>query len=661
MLRTLAGIILILPRLAVAAPDPGSVDLTDLSVEQLLNVHVIKASRLGSSVAHAPTSISILTGEDIRTFGWRTLADALNSLRGIFLSNDRNYTYLGIRGFARSGDYNSRVLLMIDGQRMNENVYDGGYIAQEFMLDMELIERIEYVPGSGSSIYGANAFLGMINVITKTGKGIDGALASGQIESFDTYKGRISYGKTLENGADLVFSASHYDRAGVDNLYFPGYDTPETNNGIAQNLDTEKADRLFGKIAYQNWTLSGGYVSRGKQVPTASYDAIFNDPQYFTNDKQFFTNLKYLKALDTNSSVSAKGFFQGYDYYADQPTGTENARVINYDEASGRWFGGEIQLTTTAFDIHKLIAGLEYQYDQRQRLINYDKDPYFSYVAGHRNGHRLELFVQDDIKLDTNWIFSAGLRLDYHHMLKNLQLNPRLGLIWTASDNLSAKLLYSSTFRAPNAWERDYNAFGIIPNPKMHEEQIKSYEATVEWRSNDNLRLLGSLFFNDISNLLQAAPTGDIDGNYAVMNVGKYHAYGAEFESEKRWRNGRLFKASYTYSWLEDHNADETWSNDSPQNLLKLHFAEPLFDDRLRLGIESIFVDQRKTYWGTSARAYELINLNLSSDKLIPKTDISFGVYNVFDSHYEMLGPDQRANVLKMNGREFRLKVETRF
>ncbi|MDP2903031.1 MAG: TonB-dependent receptor plug domain-containing protein, partial [Methylovulum sp.] len=241
----------------VWANDSKVEDLTDLSIEELLNIEVVIASRFGQKTSKSPSSVSVLTARDIRTFGWRTLAEALNAMRGLFTSNDRNYSYLGVRGFLHPNDYNSRVLFMIDGQRMNENIYDGGYMAQEFMLDMDLVERIEFIPGSGSSIYGANAFLGLINVVTKTGRAINGVQLAGEAGSFDTYKGRASYGKKLDNGADILFSASHYDSAGVENLYFPDFDDPATNNGIAHNMDTERADRLFGRVQFEEFTLMG--------------------------------------------------------------------------------------------------------------------------------------------------------------------------------------------------------------------------------------------------------------------------------------------------------------------------------------------------------------------------------------------------------------------
>jgi outer membrane receptor for ferrienterochelin and colicins len=146
------------------------------------------------------------------------------------------------------------------------------------------------------------------------------------------------------------------------------------------------------------------------------------------------------------------------------------------------------------------MAGLEYQYDQRQHMVNYDIDPYVLNVDSNRQGNRVELYAQDDINILDDLIFSAGLRLDYHHMLKSLQLNPRLGLIWNPLESTSFKLLYSSTFRAPNVFERDYNFSRTnTPNPNNREERIKSYESVVEWHSTTGLKLIGDLFYNDIS------------------------------------------------------------------------------------------------------------------------------------------------------------------
>ncbi|MCX7099357.1 MAG: TonB-dependent receptor, partial [Methylococcales bacterium] len=541
--------------LALAGPSSAAEDLTDLPLESLMDVEVISASRLGQKASQSPTSVSVLTAADIRTFGWRTLADALNAIRGLNTSSDRNYSYLTVRGFLHPNDYNSRVLFMIDGQRMNENIYDGAYMGQEFMLDMDLVERIEYIPGSGSSIYGANAFLGLINVVTKTGSAINGVQLAGSAASHNTYQGRASYGKKLANGADLLFSASHYDSAGVQNLYFPEFDHPDTNNGIAYKSDNERTDRFFGSAQYEKLAVMAGFVDRYKQVPTASFGTYFKDSDFHTNDQLFFGNFKYLHDFTDKTSLQVKGFYQGYEY-GSAGAYENNGRMVNNDKASGRWWGGEAQMTSTVFDHHRLMLGVEYQYDQRQHLSNYDVDPYLSYNDSKRSGNRVELYAQDDVQVLDDLIFSAGLRLDYSHMLKSLQLNPRLGLIWNPWDSTVFKLLYSSTFRAPNIYERDYNYLSTnVANPNNFQERIKSYEGVVEWHSVSGLKLIADLFYNDMSQILEQNDTPGYGSSGPFFNQGKYHSIGVELEAEKRWDSGRLMKAVYTYSHVTDEMA----------------------------------------------------------------------------------------------------------
>ena len=101
----------------------------------------------------------------------------LRGVRGFYTTYDRNYSYIGVRGFARPGDYNTRVLLLIDGHRVNDGVYDMAPMGTDFLFDISLIDRIEVIRGPGSSLYGTNALFGVINVITKSGASRKGAQA----------------------------------------------------------------------------------------------------------------------------------------------------------------------------------------------------------------------------------------------------------------------------------------------------------------------------------------------------------------------------------------------------------------------------------------------------------------------------------------------------
>lgn len=118
------------------APVQAKEDLTELSLEQLLNVNVYGASKFPRKLAEAPSAVSIVTSEDISKYGYRTLADVLKDVRGFTVSYDRNYTYLNVREFGRSGDYNGRILVLVDGNRINANIFDSVGLGTGFILDL---------------------------------------------------------------------------------------------------------------------------------------------------------------------------------------------------------------------------------------------------------------------------------------------------------------------------------------------------------------------------------------------------------------------------------------------------------------------------------------------------------------------------------------------
>jgi outer membrane receptor for ferrienterochelin and colicin len=189
----LCGLLISLCLTATAQAPPQ--DLSQLSLEELSEIQVYSASKYLQGTNEAPSAVTVITADEIEKYGYRTLGEILRSIRGLYVDFDRNYTYLGARGFRRPGDYNTHILVLIDGHRINENVYDCVLLGTEFPLDVDLIERVEFVRGPSSSLYGTNAFIGVVNIVTKEGHSLNGLEVSLEPASFDSYKGRISYGK----------------------------------------------------------------------------------------------------------------------------------------------------------------------------------------------------------------------------------------------------------------------------------------------------------------------------------------------------------------------------------------------------------------------------------------------------------------------------------
>ena len=132
-----------------------------------MNIPVYAASRHEQKSSEAPASVTIVTSEEIRRYGWRTMLDILRSIRGFYASYDRNYSSIGVRGILRPGDYNTRILVLVDGHRVNDMLYGQSGLTYDFPIDVDLIDRVEVVRGPSSSLYGSNAFLAVVNVTTR--------------------------------------------------------------------------------------------------------------------------------------------------------------------------------------------------------------------------------------------------------------------------------------------------------------------------------------------------------------------------------------------------------------------------------------------------------------------------------------------------------------
>jgi outer membrane receptor for ferrienterochelin and colicins len=275
-------------------------DITELSIVELMNLEVktvYGASKFEQKITEAPSSISIVTAEDIKRYGYRTLTEILQSVRGFYISYDRDFSYAEVRGFGRPGDYNDRILFLVDGHRMNENITNGVSMGTDFPVDVDLSEKIEVIRGPGSSIYGSNAFFAVINVIIRRGQDLNAAEISSDVGSYSTYKERVSFRKKFQKGVELIASGSWYDSAGQD-LYFNAFNQPATNNGVMTGTDFNRFQSAFLKLSYQEINFESGYNSRTNGVPTGAFESDFNNPNNQTVVGGFFNNLKYERSTE---------------------------------------------------------------------------------------------------------------------------------------------------------------------------------------------------------------------------------------------------------------------------------------------------------------------------------------------------------------------------
>jgi len=641
-------------------------NLTKLSLEELMNIEVATvnaASKFDQKVTTAPSYVSIITAEEIQKYGYRTLADLLASVTGFYINNDRNYSYVGVRGLGRPSDYNDRVLLMIDGHRLNDSVYGEALIGTEFPLDIDLIQRVEIIRGAGSALYGTNAFLAIINVITKRGRDVRGAEVSAEAGSLGTYKGSGTFGDRWLKGPELLLSGTYYNSHGNNNLFFPEFNTPATNNGIAANADGDESYKFFSRFEYRDFSLQGLYGSRTKVIPTASFGAVFNDPRTRTTDAIGYFDLRYEHHFANEWQILGRLAYDHMSYrgvyvndYA--ATGTPPF-TLNQDLSTGDRVTLAFDASRIFFEKHRVTIGTETQFNLKQDQSNYDLAPYSQYLDDHRNSTVPAVYLQDEFSVRKDVIVSAGVRWD-HYGTFGSTVNPRLGLIYSPGKRTTFKVLYGSAFRAPNTYELYYaappdQAASLFLQP----ETIRTTEIVFGQRLTKHLQLVISGFYNDLRGLIsqQADP---VTGLISYANLENVHGKGVDFELAGKWLNGAEGRVSYTRQQSRDQQSG-TMLTDSPKNLAKVNISVPIAPKWLFASIEGQYRGEVGTLAGEQIGGFVIANATLSS----PETRgviISGGAYNMFNKrHADPGGAELMEDSILQNGRTLRVKVTYRF
>jgi outer membrane receptor for ferrienterochelin and colicins len=657
---------------------PPAADLAELSLEQLMEIRIEKvfsASKYEQKVTRAPAAVTIVTGDEISKYGHRTMVDVMRSVRGLYVSNDDNYSYLGTRGFLRPGDFNTRVLVLVDGHRMNENVYDSAFFGRENTIDVDLVERVEVVRGPSSSIYGSSAFFGIINIVTKRGADLQGGVVSTEVGSYETYKGRVTVGGAGKNGREWIFAASYFTSGGRDQIYFPEFDQRisdnpgAANNGVAENSDSEKALGLFSRVTLGDFSVTGFFNERQKFVPTASYGTVFNDAREQTTDKRGYLDIKYNRELMPDLHLSGRLFYDRYHYFGDYPIdyalpGEPSFIVVNKDFAYGEWAGAEVQLDARIAERHRLVLGGEFRENFHQDQFNYDLEPWADYLSLHKSSRTLGLYAQAEIELRSDVVLNAGVRYDEYFGSFGGTTNPRVGVIYSPTQRTTLKALYGQAFRAPNVYERTFYAAQSTV-PALRPETIRTFEAVWEQYVGSYYRFSLSGYRYNLKSLITQSAVEDSDDRYVdklvFENLDQVRATGAEVEMEGKWAHGLAARVSYARQRATNSiSGDELTS--SPQNLAKLNVIVPFARESFFAALEAQYHGRVTTLAGQRVDDFVVTNLSLTARQIVKGWEATLSAYNLFDTRYSYPGgEDHLQDVLPQEGRSVRLKLTYSF
>lgn len=578
---------------------------------------VSTAARLAQSGSAAPGVTHVVTRQDIQRLGLRSLADILRLFPGVYLSEDGLFTQVGVRGLGRPGDLNSRVLFLLDGLRLNENIYDAGQIDQDFLVEVSQIERVEFTPGSGSALYGNNAFLGVLNVITQRANQARGLRL------------RATLGEQLNRTA----SASWAQRAdsghewGVGLSRWRGQRLPETgpdpllHSAAARALNWDRAERFNAYGIYRGLTLRAGAVDRVHGLPTQLDQTGAGEElgQGLDRTRIQYGHASWEGALGAGWQLQLAGAKQLLLYQNDEPfVSARGRRGVFRFETRGRWDLLEARLAGPLGEAHELMLGAEAQRDRQQRIR------YF--VLGREDegvdqrSRRLGLFVQDSWTLTARQHLLLGLRHDAVQG-RGARLSPRLAYSAADEQGRQLKLSLGNAFRAPNRSESLTNEFQDIPAPPP--ERIRNLEAAWDAPLGPRWRYRLVAYAGRIRNLIDAGPEASYYSASAPVR-----SRGLEAQLDGRW--GRGGSAQLWLALQRSRYADGSELSNSPHALAGGRAWHPL-GAGWRLALHGSAV-QRRQAESHSLPGHGLLHAHLQWEQ--PGGEWFLGVRNLAGRRY---------------------------
>ncbi|HVY60510.1 MAG TPA: TonB-dependent receptor, partial [Planctomycetota bacterium] len=557
----------------------------------------------------------------------------------LYVNDDRNYSYLGVRGFLRPGDSNERVLVLVDGHAMNDAPFESSLIGREFGVDIEAVERIEVIRGPVSSLYGTNAVFGVVNIVTRSAPAPrhEDALGAGATFEADTRragKAGIVLDRFLGEDVYVLGSASGFYALGQSQEYpeleregFPARTAPE--------LDREQAENAFLKLAWGPLTLEGGINRRRKLIPTASYGATPHEEESALDGRQFAEARLELPLRD-RLDVTARVYYDGSTFLSRLPFPPElggRERLL----ARGETGGAEAVATARPVDGVRATVGA----DLRR---NFDITFRLASEEGARKDEQTEfdsyaVFADAEVDLIPHITLTGGARYDRFETFGE-RASPRAALLVNPLAGTVLKLIYGEAFRAPSVYELYFTEAVGAPIVKhdLDPETVRHWEAEAEQELLDGrLRLALSYFRYDVKGLISAVPDGA--GSIRYGNAEDVRGSGAEVGLDGRlpWRGVRG-GLSYTFAEVVDDDSRERLSS-SPQHLALARLMLPVHDDRVFVGVTGRFIGERPGLDGRPhAPAAGTVDLTVTWDDILPRLDLAAGVTDVADARWDAPG-----------------------
>lgn len=625
--------------LAVAATDGDYLDLLDQENK------VFAASRYVQTLADTPANVTVIGHDDIARFGYRTVADVLGSLSGTYNASSQ-WPAMGMRGVAVPGDFGSRILYLINGMPVYDPTYGGFFLEY---LDIASIDRIEVVRGSGSALYGSGAVMGIINLVTRSGRDRPGNTAIAEAGSNNTYSVYGSSAGMIKGDLDAFASASYNSSKGRD-IYL------SERGGTSSGNDGLKNFRAFGRISNERFWFQAAFVDGAKHDPLASYGTVFNSDKLLLRERFGSVEAGFNKKLANTALVTSRVYAfdvsERGDYPYDDPT-----NYINVTDLKSQTYGLELRYDQFMSERHHLLSGLEVKHILGHYEVG--DQPGLSRAGvvdaqGNPTYNQYGMFIQDEWRLDVKSTFFLGARYDYYDGFSQgvkSHFSPRIAYVHDLGGGNTGKLVLSEAYRAPTIYESLYTdaaptgSVTLWRNPNLRPEITRTFEVIweSEWRKGLNTSL--SPYFIQMRGTPEQVPVDTFNGQTCLIlgdcnqyqnSPGKHQVIGIEGAGKWKRDDGLTTYVSATLQ-KSVMNARSAEMPSSPRYLLKGGVSYPTFWIGWNVSAEMQLVGA--TYGlsnedGTrsaSTPAYSLVNAGLNTARLGNGWRTSLRINNLFD------------------------------
>jgi iron complex outermembrane receptor protein len=621
-------------------------DFEELSLEDLLEIEVVTAAKKAQKISQAPAAMYVITDEEIRQSGATSIPDVLRMVPGIDVMEITATDFvINARGFNK--EMSNKMLVLIDGRSVYWDFY-GLVIWDSFPIGLEEIKRIEIVKGPGSALYGANAFSGVINILTKSPEELrQGTSVSTNYGSPNTtLTSLIHVGgrKNLDYKVSLGWNMTHQ------------WNDPEKKEGEVKKLDAILRYRVneTSGIAFSGGHNEGEGMTMtgiGKMDRQQEWNHLMLDYNHSNFGIRLFWNRVHADVLQ--QATSDRNFFE-IDTYD-----TESQYIFSLGSLNSVILGGSYRLNVGQSDMI---------------LKKFDQSLY-------------AIYAQDEFRPIRNLAITLGIRYDGHSLFKD-RITPRGNILLSPIKNHFLRFSYGTAFRNPSFIEsylsKDSDISDQISlalpsnsvvveargNPQLSPEKITSFEAGYEALLNRRIKCKLDLFYyrlkdfvffqtvgyQDISYLL-GFPTGSVivPAEQSYVNEGKASAKGSEFSLDVLVNNWLSGLVNYSYQDLAyDADNPATPENEKGQTIKtaprhKVN-AGLRFEHKSRFSANLMMHHVSQTEWKEDwaygkVDPYTLFNLGLGYKVLQGRFETNLSVFNLFDNkHFEYPECDKDGN-----------------